>query len=92
MGQKTIDIIYIAVGVLVFYEYNAKQHSKKQIRLIADWIKQVGFLNPVLIDENNVIIAGHARVLAAKLIGLETVPCIQVSDLTEAEIRAQSDG
>ena len=67
---------------------NPRTHSKKQIRQIADSIEQFGFTNPVLIDRNGGIIAGHGRVEAATLLGLESVPTIRLDDLTEAEIRA----
>ena len=58
---------------------NARTHSKKQIRQIADSIRTFGFTNPVLIDETNTILAGHGRVAAAKLLGLATVPCRLIS-------------
>ena len=67
---------------------NARTHSKKQIRQIADSIKEFGFTNPVLIDGEGGIIAGHGRVEAAKLLGHETVPVIHLNDLTEEQIRA----
>lgn len=67
---------------------NARTHSKKQIRQIADSIKIFGFTNPVLIDENNLILAGHGRVEAAKLLGLATVPCRLLSSMTEEQKRA----
>ena len=55
-------------------ERNARTHSKKQIRQIADSITTFGFTNPVLMDAENTILAGHGRVAAAKLLGMETVP------------------
>src|SRR5262249_28311459 len=61
---------------------------KHQIRQIAASIKQFGFVNPVIIDRNNRIIAGHGRVAAAKLLGIEQVPTIMLEDLTEDQIRA----
>lgn len=67
---------------------NARTHSDKQIAKIAASIKRFKFLNPVIIDADNGIIAGHGRVLAAQKLGLETVPCILASHLTEAERRA----
>jgi DNA modification methylase len=65
---------------------NPRTHSKKQIRQIADSIERFGFTNPVLIDR--AIVAGHGRIEAAKLLGIEKVPTIRLEDLTEAEIRA----
>jgi DNA modification methylase len=70
------------------YARNARRHSKKQIRQIADSIQRFGFTNPVLISDSNEIIAGHGRVSAAKLLGLATVPTLRLSHLTEVERRA----
>ena len=67
---------------------NARTHSKRQITLIAGSLKTFGFLNPVLIDENGVIIAGHGRVAAAKLLGMTHLPVIRVEHLTDDEKRA----
>ncbi|MBI1394026.1 MAG: DNA methylase N-4 [Alphaproteobacteria bacterium] len=67
---------------------NARTHSNKQIRQIADSIERFGFNNPVLISDDDEIIAGHGRVEAAKLLGLETVPTLKLSHLSEAERRA----
>jgi hypothetical protein len=67
---------------------NPRTHSKKQIRQIARSIERFGFTNPVLIDREGGIVAGHGRIEAAKLLGLEIVPTIRLEDLTEAEIRA----
>ncbi|GAA0788165.1 DNA methylase N-4 [Roseibium denhamense] len=73
---------------LVPYANNARTHSKKQIRQIADSIKRFGFCNPILVADDNTIIAGHGRVEAAKLIGLTTVPIRKLSHLSETEVRA----
>ncbi|MGV6872572.1 site-specific DNA-methyltransferase [Pseudochelatococcus sp. B33] len=70
------------------YPRNARTHSKKQIRQIADSIKKFGFTNPVLIDEHDHILAGHGRVEAAKLLGMDQVPCRLIASLSEAEKRA----
>ncbi|MEE9249888.1 MAG: DNA methyltransferase [Alphaproteobacteria bacterium] len=67
---------------------NPRTHSKQQIRQIADSIERFGFTNPVLIDRAGGIVAGHGRIEAAKLLGIEKVPTICLEDLTEAEIRA----
>jgi DNA modification methylase len=69
-------------------ERNARKHSPKQISQIARSIKRFGFLNPILIDEANRIVAGHGRVEAAKLLGLETVPALRVEQLSDEEKRA----
>ena len=67
---------------------NARTHSTKQIRQIAASIRQFGFTTPVLIDEAETILAGHGRVAAARLLGLTTVPCLQLTHLSEAQKRA----
>jgi DNA modification methylase len=67
---------------------NARTHSKEQIRQIARSIEKFGFCNPVLVDDAKQIIAGHGRVEAAKLLGLETVPTCRLSHLNDAEKRA----
>src|SRR5579863_9340596 len=70
------------------YARNARRHSKTQIKQIAKSIETYGFINPVLIADNGEIIGGHGRVAAAKLLGLETVPTIRLSHLTETQRRA----
>lgn len=68
-----------------FYANNAKEHSQKQIAQIAESIRQFGFNNPILIDESGEIIAGHGRMAAAQILGLETVPTIRLSHLSDAQ-------
>jgi DNA modification methylase len=70
------------------YESNPRKHSRKQIRQLADSIRQFGFTNPVLIDADGGIIAGHGRVAAAQLLDMECVPTIRIDHLSEAEKRA----
>jgi DNA modification methylase len=70
------------------YPRNARTHSKKQIRQIADSIKRFGFTNPILIGDDNEIIAGHGRVEAAKLLGMESVPTVRLSHLDTTQRRA----
>jgi DNA modification methylase len=67
---------------------NARTHSRKQIRQIADSIRTFGFTNPVLIDGANTILAGHGRVEAAKLIGMASVPCLRLESMNPAQKRA----
>ena len=67
---------------------NARTHSKKQIQQIVDSIRQFGFTNPVLVGENGEIIAGHGRVEAAKLLGLDCVPTVRLAHLNAAQRRA----
>ena len=73
---------------LLCYKYNGKTHPSEQIEKLASLIKKIGFRVPILIDSCGVIIAGHGRLAAAKLLGLDVVPCIEHPDLSEAQIRA----
>lgn len=70
------------------YEKNARTHSEEQVEKISRSIKEFGFINPVLIDSNFGIIAGHGRVLGAKKLGMKEVPCLFVEDLTDEQKRA----
>lgn len=83
MFEKQIE--YRALPSLSAFARNARTHSKKQIRQIADSIKRFGFTNPVLIDETGTILAGHGRVEAAKLLGLGEVPCLRIETMSAAE-------
>jgi DNA modification methylase len=78
----------VPVNRLTAYKGNARTHSRKQIRKIADSIKRFGFVNPALIDDAGEIIAGHGRVEAAKLLGITAIPCLRISHLSDAEKRA----
>ena len=77
-----------AVSDLKLRSTNPRTHSKKQIRQIADSIERFGFNNPILVDQDDTIVAGQGRVEAARLLGIETVPIIRLEELTENEIRA----
>ena len=77
-----------AVGMLRAHPANAHAHSKKQIAKIARSIRQFGFTAPIIVDENNVILAGHGRWLTAQHLGLELVPVVVLSGLSDAERRA----
>lgn len=81
-------IVMNAVDGLKPYQRNARTHSKKQLRQIADSIRRFGFTNPVLIDDGGMILAGHGRVEAARLLGMKEVPCLALSSMTDAEKRA----
>lgn len=74
------------VAGLLPYARNARTHSDAQVAQIAASMREFGFTNPVLIDPGGGIIAGHGRVLAAKLIGLDDVPCIVLAHLTREAI------
>lgn len=83
-----LKVVYRATASLAPYARNARTHSEAQVAQIAASIKEFGFTNPVLIDPDGTIIAGHGRVLAALKLGLDTVPCIVLGHLTEAQRRA----
>ena len=70
------------------YAGNARTHSPKQIKQIARSIERFGFNNPVLVDDDDQIIAGHGRVEAAKLLNMKTVPTVRLSHLSETEKKA----
>ena len=78
----------VPIEKLIPYENNARTHTDKQIEKVAKSIDAFGFLNPILIDSDYGIIAGHCRTLGAKRLGLTEVPCIFVEDLTEEQKKA----
>ena len=82
------SIIYKRIKDLHPYKNNAKKHSKEQVEQIAKSIKEFGFTQPVLIDENNNVIAGHGRILGAKKAGLKNVPTVCLNDLSEEQVKA----
>jgi ParB-like chromosome segregation protein Spo0J len=81
-------IVQRATGDLIPYANNSRTHSEAQILQIAASIREFGFTNPVLIDGENGIIAGHGRVLAAQKLGLDRVPCIELAHLSPTQRRA----
>ncbi|MBD3676840.1 MAG: site-specific DNA-methyltransferase [Rhodobacteraceae bacterium] len=86
MGARAIEMR--PVEALIPFARNARTHSDDQVALIAGSIREFGFNNPVLVDGGNGIIAGHARVMAARRLGLDRVPVIEVAHLSEAQKRA----
>ena len=76
------------VDKLIPYVNNARTHSAEQVNKLAGSIKEFGFINPVIIDGDNGILAGHGRVMAAKQLGLKKVPCVAADYLTEAQRKA----
>ena len=82
-----IKIIEKSIDELVPYENNARINDKA-VEIVANSISSFGFRNPCIIDKNNVIVAGHTRVLACKKLGIDKVPCIVADDLTEEQIKA----
>ena len=83
-----MNIETIAVDLLIPYARNSRTHSDEQVAQIAASIREFGFTNPVLIDGQDGIIAGHGRVLGARKLGMSDVPCIRLAHLTETQKRA----
>src|SRR6516165_9104190 len=81
------EIEWVAIEALKPAANNARTHSKRQIKLIARSIERFGFMNPVLVDGEHGIIAGHGRWAAAKLLGLKKVPTLRFEHLSEADKR-----
>lgn len=86
--ENVMDVKNIPIGEIVPYARNAKKHDKRQIDNVAESICQYGFVQPVVIDRDGVIVIGHCRVLAAKKLGMEAVPCVCVDDLTPEQVNA----
>lgn len=82
-----IKIIEKDINELVPYENNARINDKA-VDIVANSISEFGFKQPIIIDKNNVIVAGHTRTLACKKLGITKVPCIIADDLTEKQIKA----
>lgn len=89
-GSKLCDLSVEVIGLaqLIPYASNARTHSELQINQIAASIEEFGFNNPVLIDPDNGIIAGHGRVLAAQILNLDEIPCIRLGHLSEVQKKA----
>jgi DNA modification methylase len=87
-NASDLTISYLPIDALLSNPCNARTHSRHQRRQIAASIKAFGFTNPVLIDNRNTIIAGHGRVEAARLLGIDRVPTVRLEGLTQDQIRA----
>jgi DNA modification methylase len=83
-----MKIEHLKTSDLIPYARNAKKHDASQVAKLAGSIREFGFNNPVLIDKDNGIIAGHGRVMAAQSLALESVPCIRLGHLTDTQRRA----
>jgi hypothetical protein len=88
MKLPTLNVEYRATESLIPYARNARTHSDGQITQIASSIKEFGFNNPILLDEDKSIIAGHGRYQAALKLGLKEVPCIELKHLSDAQKKA----
>lgn len=87
-GGIHVDIKNIPLTDIAPYDKNAKKHDNRQINNVAESIKQYGFVQPIVIDRDGVIVIGHCRALAAKKLGMEEVPCVCVDDLTPEQVNA----
>jgi DNA modification methylase len=88
VDKKTTEMKLVPIGKLVPYVNNARTHSQGQITKLRSSLREFGFINPVIIDSNYGVIAGHGRILAAKDEGITEVPCVLVDYLTEAQKKA----
>jgi ParB-like chromosome segregation protein Spo0J len=86
--KSRMQIEHRSVGDLIPYALNSRTHSEAQVTQIAASIREFGFTNPILIDEQGGIIAGHGRLMAAKKLGMDEVPTITLSGLTTAQKKA----
>lgn len=82
-----MKVVDLEVNKLIPYDFNNKEHDKEQVKMIANSIKEFGFLQPIVVDAKNIVIVGHWRLLAAKELGMDKVPCIKAEDLTEEQIK-----
>jgi DNA modification methylase len=87
-GTKDLKVVYKQVSTLIPYALNSRTHSEEQVSQVAASIQEFGFTNPILIDDQCGIIAGHGRLMASKKLGLEQVPTITLSGLSEAQKKA----
>ncbi|EEV4742151.1 MULTISPECIES: ParB/Srx family N-terminal domain-containing protein [Escherichia] len=83
-----LKIEYLPVGKLLRYAKNSRTHSDEQVEQLVNSIREFGFTNPVLIDEKNELIAGHGRLAAAKILEMDKVPAIRLSNLSEKQKKA----
>lgn len=86
--KRQLEIEYKRITELVPFEHNARTHPEHQIEQLVQNIGRFGFYNPIIIDERRNVIAGHGRLLAARRMGMDQVPCITIAGLTEHERRA----
>lgn len=84
----TLKVEYLELGDFKHYERNARTHSQEQIYQLVESIREFGFTNPVLIDDDNELIAGHGRVMAAEIVGMNAVPSIRLKGLTSDQKKA----
>ena len=88
VGGRALAVEYRPAAALIPFAKNARTHSDAQVAQIAASIREFGWTNPILVDGDNGIIAGHGRLLAARKLGMATVPVIELAGLSEAQKRA----
>ena len=88
MGKHTTEMKMVQTSKLIPYVNNARTHSQEQVNKLRGSLREFGFINPVIIDADYNVIAGHGRLMAAKEEGIEEVPCVFVDYLTEAQKKA----
>lgn len=88
MAKTTSELKLVSIDKLIPYINNAKTHPKEQILKLRSSLREFGFINPVIIDRNFNVIAGHGRIMAAKEEGIDEVPCVFVDHLSEAQKKA----
>lgn len=88
MKKRELKIEDVSVDALIPYARNARTHSDEQVAQIAASMREFGWTNPILVDEEGGIIAGHGRLAAARKLGLDTVPTIRLEGLTKAQRKA----
>ncbi len=88
MGKTTTKMELVSVDKLVPYVNNARTHNEEQVTKLRSSLREFGFINPVIIDKDYGVIAGHGRLMAAKAEGIEEVPCVFVDYLTDAQKKA----
>lgn len=86
--MRALQIVTAPVSALTPSARNARTHTRRQIRQIARSIETFGWTNPILVDGTGGVVAGHGRLEAAKLLGIERVPTIRLADMSEAQVRA----
>lgn len=88
MARTTTQMELVSIDKLIPYVNNARTHSAEQVNKLRSSLREFGFINPVIVDKDYGIIAGHGRVLAAKEEGIDEVPCVMADYLTEAQKKA----
>src|SRR5574344_1237532 len=88
MGKHTTEMKMVSTSKLIPYVNNARTHSQEQVNKLRGSLREFGFINPVIIDSEFNVIAGHGRLMAAKEEGIDEVPCVLVDYLTEAQKKA----